>query len=324
MTLDAKIGIFTDVMRTEFNVAYQATAEPAAWEKFTQRIPSTARIEHYTWMSPSPGLARYAGHRRFGMIDTIRYSVNNLEFDAAFEVLMRDIKDDQTAGYTQKPKELAERAKKFPGRWVLKTLALGTSATLGTCFDGTAFFADSHTIGTGDNKLAATGSANSDGLTYNLAALYHGGALKPLLWQDRMGPDFETDGGTPQAKMQKTIKYWIDMEGNAAYGYWWDAVLLQWTNLPTVTEFQTGLGSISAAFRGFTLPKSLASEDGEYIHEQTDFNQSNLTLVGSAALERIAAQALNQEWIPQTIGSNTVATTNLYKGWSSFVPTNFF
>ncbi len=324
MSLDTQIGIFTDVMRTEFNVAYQATAEPAPWEKFTQRIPSTARIEHYTWMSPSPGLAKYAGHRRFGKIDATRYSVENLEFDASFEVLMRDIKDDQTGGYNQKPKELAERAKKFPGRWVLKQLALGTSATLGLCFDGTSFFANSHTIGTGDNLLARTGSANSDGLTYNLAALFTGGPLKPLLWQERMGPDFQTDGGTPQAKLNKTVKYWIDFEAQAAYGYWWDSVLMQFTNLPNVTDFQLALADISTAFRGFQLPKSLTSEDGEYIHEQEVFSSKNMTLVGSAALERVAAGALNEDFVPVTVGGSTVAANNIYRGWADFVPTNFF
>src|SRR5262249_7778937 len=130
-------------MRTEFQVAYQAVADPPPWEKFTQRIPSTARFEHYTWMTPSPGLARYAGHRRFGKIDAGKYSVESTEFDVAFQVPTRDIEDDQTGGYLLKPRELADRARNFPGRWVLKHLAAGTSRT---CFDGSNFFADSHNL----------------------------------------------------------------------------------------------------------------------------------------------------------------------------------
>ena len=151
MSLDQKVSLFTTKLRNEFAIAYGATAEPAQWEGFTTKVPSDARIEHYTWMTPSPGLQQYAGHRRFGKIDAVKYSVENVEFDAAFQVLLRDIEDDQTGGYMLKPKELAERAKLFPGRWVIKHLAAGKTRT---CFDGTAMFADSHTIGTGDNLLS--------------------------------------------------------------------------------------------------------------------------------------------------------------------------
>lgn len=320
MAVDQKIGIFTTKMRTEFQRAYQATAEPAKWQNFTQIIPSTARIEHYTWMSPSPGISRYKGHRRFGKIDTIKYSVENKEFDAAFEVLLRDIEDDQTGGYEIKPKELADRARIFPGRWSLKLLGQGASSY---CFDGTYFFADSHTIGTGDNKLTGTGTANSDSASYKMALLYHGGPLKPLLYQERKAPRFMTDAGTPQSSMAKQVKYWIDMEGEAAFGYWWDSVLHTWTNLPNVTDMHDAFRRMIAAFRGFVLPKSLDSEDGEYIHEQTDFSSANMTLVVTPALEQIAKQAVNAEWIPVTVGATTVSNTNLYKGLCDVVATNF-
>lgn len=212
MTVESRISILTTSLRTEFQLAFEAVAKPAPWEQYTQVIPSTARIEHYTWMSPSPGLNLYAGHRRYGKVTTVRYSVENLEFDVGFEVSMRDVKDDQTGGYVQIPKQLGHRAALFPGRWTIKHLAAGASRA---CFDGTNFFADSHTIGTGDNLLTHTCTGTSDGATYKIAAMFTGGALKPLLWQNRMGPELGTTSGTPQAKEAKTLRYWIDMEGEA-------------------------------------------------------------------------------------------------------------
>lgn len=305
-------------MRTEFQKAYEATAEPAEYERFTQVIPSTARIEHYTWMSPTPGIARYAGHRRFGKIDVVKYTVENIEFDAAFEVLRRDIEDDQTSGYEIKPKELGERARNFPSRWVLKNAALGTTLT---CFDGSAFFANSHTIGTGDNLLTGSGSGSAG--TYKMMMLHHGGPLKPLIYQQRKAPEFRTDSGTPTSDMAKLVRYWIDMEGAFAFGYWWDAIHYTWTNLPNVTEMGSAFREIIAAFRGYQLPKSLESEDGEYIHEQRNFSSANLTLVVDTDLEQIAKQAVNAEWIPVMISSTPVANTNLYKGLCNIVATNF-
>ncbi len=320
MTIESRISILTTSMRSEFQNAYKATAEPAEWERFTQVIPSTARIEHYTWMSPSPGMARWVGHRRYGKISTVRYSVENLEFDAGFEILMRDIRDDQTAGYVQKPKELAIRAKLFPGRWTIKHLAAGATRA---CFDGTNFFADTHSIGTGDNLLTHTCTGTSDGATYKIAFLYTGGPLKPLLWQNRMGPDFETTGGTPQAKEAKVVRYWIDMEGEAAYGYWWDAVQITLTNSPEVTDMYNVMRKVTSAFRGFQLPKAAASEDGEYIHEQAKFTASNMIAVASPDLETVFDQLFNQTWAPQSPGGSTVATTNKWMGKGTYVPSNF-
>src|SRR5262245_51263295 len=107
MPVDQKVGIFTDALRSEFINSYAGVIEPAPWEKWTTKVPSTARIEHYVWMTPSPGVALYAGHRRYGKLDAVRYSVENKEFDAAFDVLLRDIEDDQVGGYMMKPRELA-------------------------------------------------------------------------------------------------------------------------------------------------------------------------------------------------------------------------
>lgn len=319
MAIDNKVGIFTTSMRTEFLTSYEATAVPWSYEKSTTVVPSTARIEHYTWMSPAPGLAQFKGHRRYGKVEPIRYSVENEEFDGAFEALARDIEDDMTGGYKFQSQRLAAAAKSWPSRWVLKHLAAGGSRT---CFDGSNFFANSHTIGTGDNLISFDGGAN-DGADYNLVALFTGGPLKPLLWQDRKPPDLETDGGTPQSKEAKKVKFWLDMEGQAAYGYWWDAIWVDITDTPTVAEMQTIFGNIARQFRTFQLPQALASDEIEYIHEQQDFSEANLHLVGSTGLERILAQALNENWIPQNIGNNTVATTNLYKGWASYSVTNY-
>src|ERR1700674_3767119 len=116
-------------MRSEFEAAWQQIdpTKPAPWEEFTTTIPSTARTENYAWMTPTPGIQQYIGQRRYGKIDATKYTVNNLEWDAAFEVLIRDVRDDITGGYKLKSQDLAKRAALYPGRAVLKNLALGTT-----------------------------------------------------------------------------------------------------------------------------------------------------------------------------------------------------
>lgn len=329
MPVSQKISVFTTAMRAEFANAYQAIAVPAEYLRYTTVIGSTARIEHYTWMSPTPGLDLYKGHRRYGKIEDTKYSVENKEFDTGFEVLLRDVEDDQTKGYMMAPQQLAQRAKVFPSRWVLKHLA---NAETALCFDGTAMAADSHTIGTGDNLISYTSTGSSDGLTFNMVALHHGGMLKPLIYQDRKPPVMKTTAGTPQSNEAKIARYFLDMEGAAAYGYWWDLIWVNVTNTPSVADMHNIYAAVSNRFRTFQLPKSLDTEDGEYIHEQAAFSTANLTYVASVGLENLLRQSLNAEQIPQTVvggqgtgagTAQTVNTLNLFQGHANYVITNY-
>lgn len=306
-----KVSIFSAAMRSEFLNAYETPPTPTAFDKCVQMIPSTARFENYAWMSPTPGVDLYQGHRRLGKISEVTYKVENREYDSSFEVLLRDIEDDQTGGYAVKPKELASRARNFPKRKALQTLADGANQT---CFDGTAFFADSHTIGSGDNLMTAN-LASNDAVTHKIIALVTGGVVKPVLWQDRKSPKFMTDAGTPQSEYAKVAKYWIDMEGACAFGHWWDAIQLTITDTPTVTELQEQLGLIETRFRSFTLPKALATDSTEYAHEGLEFNEQTVTFVVSSKLGNLMRQCLNSD----IIVNGSTGITNIYKGFGSLV-----
>ncbi len=154
--------------------------------------------------------------------------------------------------------------------------------------------------------------------------MYYGNSvLKPLCWQNRSGPDFETISGTPQSKESRTLRWWVDMRGAPFFGYWFHAVQVQITNLPTVAEMHTIFAAIETAFRTFQLPKAADTEDGEYVHEQTVFGSDNLYFATSTGLGEVMRNVLTQDWAPQQIGANTVATTNSYKGFGKHVISTF-
>jgi len=308
-----QVDIFTAAMRAEFVNGYSQAdpARPAPWESIATVIDSKARIEHYAWLSPSPGIQPYVGHRRFAKIDVLPYKVENLEYDAAFQVPLRDVEDEQVGGYTLKARQLGEKARLFPGRAVLKTLSFGKSTT---CFDGSNFFADSHTIGTGDN-LMTFDAASNDGTAHNLIALVHQGPVRPVVWQNRKPFQLRDNAESKESLLQKSVSFWVDGEGAAAFGYWWDAIYVDITDTPTVAEMQTLLGQIEARFRGFTLPRNLGGDEPEFVHEQTDFNTQTCTLVCSTALAHILRQVLNQDIV---VASGT-AQTNVYKGFANLM-----
>jgi phage major head subunit gpT-like protein len=320
------VSALTATLKSEFWKAWEETAKPAPWEPFTTIIPSTTRIENYINAVPVPGMTEWFGHRNYAKVDSFVYSIRNKTYHNGFMAALEDVEDDQVGFLMSKPKELAIRAKKFPGRAVLKLLSQGDSTP---AFDGAYFFADSHNFGTGDNKLTYTtadaGTASATHLnTYKICALYHGDSfLKPLIWQMREAPDLQTNGGTPQSKESRQIRWWCDMRGAPAFGFWWNAIQMSVTGLPTVVEMHDIFSAIEGAFRLFTLPMTISTEDAERPHEQSLLSTENLTMVTSTGLGEVMRQALTQSWVPQGVSGTTVATTNNYVGWANHLISAF-
>jgi phage major head subunit gpT-like protein len=332
---------------------------------FTQIVASTAKIEYYPWMSPVPAITEFKGHRNYGTVESVIYAIRNLPYANGFVVPLDEVEDEafNVHGYMHKPRELALRARKFPGRAVLKNIgtsilagansAAGTSVTFSNgspgssinAFDGLSIFATrtdgtSGAIGTGtnfttnfatnDSKSGSSTSANN----YNMVFMYSGDILKPMIWQNRLAPRLLTNAGTPQSFESKQLRYWCDMRGAAAFGWWWHSYWFQFLGLPNITEMLQAFSTIIGAMRGFILPRAIVTDDGEYVHEQTDFKADNTAIAGSISLEPLLRQALNESWIPQAgsmgpvggsaTGAGTVVSTpNPFVGLASFTVSAF-
>lgn len=307
--INDKVTIFTAAMRTEFMDAYEALRSGlkiTPWSGFVQRINSTARIEHYPWMSPPPRLKRWYGRRNYTRPDVSKQKVENLEYSAEEMVLLRDIEDDQTGGYGSRMKMIAQDIVDFPGREAIKLLRDN-----GTCFDGTNFFADSHTVGTGDNNLVFD-CASNDATTHYVFSLLKTPGLKPIIWQDRKDKGLKDNAGTPQSEEEKQVKFWYDYEGAAAFGFWWTGVKTTVTDTPSVNEVETILKNIELAFRGFKLDKAAADDDEWYPNEQLKFDASSIVHVVNPSLENLFRAVLESETIQAGTAGGT--KTNLYRG----------
>jgi phage major head subunit gpT-like protein len=319
------VNVFTQMMRAEFINSMQAVGEPAPIEQFATTISSTGRIENYPWMSPAPGIGEYKGHRRLGQMDPINYSLLNREYDGAFEVNNRDIRDDKVGGYNMRMKDLALKAKSpFRSRNLLQTLAGGKT---GLCFDGSYFFATTHTLGGYATSIPGTvtnqggnllgwSCTTSDSTSHRIVVMVNEGPLKPLIFQNRQEPEFDTDSGTKESTYRKKTRYWIDLEAAFGYGYWWDAVMVEITNTPTFTEMQNILSAARQALRQFTLPKAKSEDANEYIHEQLEFKPDNTAVVCSTGLETVLDAVLNNASVGISVPTSTSgisSNNNWYK-----------
>lgn len=324
------INTFTGRMNVAFLNAMQKYGDPAPIDAFVETVPSNLRIENYTWMTPAPGMSRYAGYRRLAQMSPVKYTVENLEYDGAFSVPTRDIEDDQVGGYNRRMGDLVAKAgTPFKAQLALANLANGKTAT---GFDGTAFFATAHSIGdvggtiagavtnTTGNLLGFTGTGDASGVVHRFCLLITNGGLKPIIYQARKQPKFGTDAGTPQSSKAKKADYWVDLEAAAAFGYWWDAVMVEITNTPTIQNIWDSIDIARRALRGFKLPKARTTDPDEYPHEQLQFSPDNSTIVCSTGIETTMDHALNETYYGTASGSFT--SNNIYHKKFNLVATN--
>lgn len=331
------INLFTQIARQEFLKGMQTVpVEKLPVNDFVTWVDSTARIENYLWMTPSPGISEYIGRRRLAKLDQTKYTIENKEFDGSISVSTRDIDDDLVGGYPLRFNELGAKAERFPERWIYQKLAAGNS-TVG--FDGSNYFAYTHTWGAVDsaltvpapftqngsngvaltgNRLTYTSANSSDGAAYKAIFLIvnqGSGPIKPILYQRRKGPKLGNDAGTPQSQKAKQADYWVDLEAEALYGYWWDSFLVETVNTPNLTDVFTIIDMVIKAFLSFQLPNALPSDPPMYTHQGLDLTTQLGVCLVSPGLAQLFWHALNEERIGVSVaGSTSGLTQNIYRG----------
>lgn len=314
------VSAFTAMARAEFMNGKMAADEkpfPGAYEQFTTVMPSTTKVETHTYMSNLPRLSEFKGYSAAVRLMDKTYTVANKEYRIGpVQVRKTDLDDDQIGGYMRSVNALPARGQKDIGHKILAHLALGTS---NTCFDGSAFFANSHTFGSGDN-LDTANYASNDAVTHKVIGLVvDNPAVKPVVFQDRESlSQLMTDADTPQAAKLREYEYWADCRFGLAYGFWWDAYHVTITDTPTVAECYELIRQIINGFRSFTLPKGKDTDDTLYVHEGWNPDPTNFVLLCNLKLGELLRTAL-------TIAQYTTSTgnvDNVYRNVATLVPTS--
>jgi len=301
----------------EGKLAAEERVMPAQYDLFTTSIPSKVRVETHTFMSALPRLTEFKGYTPSVQLSNKEYQIVNKEYRIGeVQVSKTNLDDDQVGGFLKLIEAIPATGQRDIGFKVLAHLAAGTSTP---CFDGTNFFANSHTIGSGDN-LDTYDCTSNDGVTHKIIALRTDNPVyKPVLFQDResLGA-LETDADTPEARKKKMYEYWADCRFGLGYGYWWDAYHLTITDTPSVAECYTIIEQIVNGMRQFTLPKGRDSDDLLYVHEGWNPTPENFVLLCSLKLGMVLNRAMK-------ISQYTTATgnvDNVYQNVATVIPTS--
>ena len=315
------VTAFSALARAEFmqgKLAVDSRPMPIAYDSFVTTIASDSRVETHSYMSQIPRLREFKGYSPGTRLVSTPWTVPNLPYRAGPLIVTKDDLDDgKTQGYMTAVNYLPKQAQKDISAKILTTLAGGTT---NLCFDGTAMFADSHTIGSGDNLMTADHSGN-DWVTHKIIAIITDCPLKPVIFQDREPlSGLLTDADTPQAALLREYQYWADCRFGVACAAWMSAIHVTITDTPSLSELDTLLTNVFNRFRTFTMPKANDLDDTTYVHEGWVPDAGNLTILSSLQLTTLLDKMRTTDLIAS--GTSGAVVNNQFQNKFTLIPTS--
>ena len=124
---------------------------------------SDSDSEKYDWLGQSPTMQEFLDERRSIPLSNTGYTITNKTWESTVTVKRQDLADNKTGSIQRRIQQMAATAAGHQNKLLIDTLVNGTTDT---CYDGTAFFGNSHTAradegGTQDNLLAGSGTTTS-------------------------------------------------------------------------------------------------------------------------------------------------------------------
>lgn len=170
-------------LKTTFNKAFDAA--PSTWQKIAMRIPSTSSQNDYSWLSNFPKMREWVGDKVLKAFTAFSYTIVNKDWEATVEVDRNHIEDDELGIYAPQAQMAGFSAKQLPDEIVFDLVNNGFT---NTCYDGKAFFATSHKVGT--STVSNKGTAVLSCETTALAKAGYGAARTAM-------KKFKDDEGRP-------------------------------------------------------------------------------------------------------------------------------
>lgn len=142
--------------QTRFGADYNAAYETQSWRQIAQVVDSNSLNEAVPFSGAAPRVQDTTDVTlQYEDVNDYLIEISNRVFQAGWSIKREAWDDDRVGLFAGKPSEMAQAAAEHPGEYLWSLIELN-----GLAYDGTAFYANSRTIGassTIDNILAGTG-----------------------------------------------------------------------------------------------------------------------------------------------------------------------
>jgi len=193
VTSDMTTAMRTNVLAIFLKSLGELATEFEAWKKIATIIPSDKDKEEYDWLGASPPMNEWTDGRQLHGLNPYSLTLTNQDWEATFGINRNAFKDNKLGHIPMRVRGLARSYLKRVLEEVFSKLDDGATDT---AYDGTAFFADTRTIGASgniDNLLSGAYSDSATEIRAGLAAAY-----------DKMAT-FQDDWGKPLGLIPDTI-----------------------------------------------------------------------------------------------------------------------
>lgn len=167
--------------RALFNRDFQAAMGLQGWRDLVIPIDSAGEIETYEWFGTVPQVEDVThGQVSLNSLPEYNFSITNKEYQVAIEVSRAALERDRLNLISPRVSQLAEEHARHPGQLIFNLVVDNATA-----YDGSAYFANTRTIGNGaniDNILTGSGTSISQ-IQTDLAAA----RAQMRLFQDDQG-----------------------------------------------------------------------------------------------------------------------------------------
>lgn len=141
--------ITNKLARALFVQGFLTESRDLLWPQFCQEVDSYSETEYFATLGTAPQVELIDDSIPSDLKEWVDYSFTytNKTFRAAAEIKENLVVYDQTGQVKTIPGSMAARVVNFPDKRFFQNLRNGTSATLGKCIFGGAFFQASHAVG---------------------------------------------------------------------------------------------------------------------------------------------------------------------------------
>ena len=225
------LSSLTTAYSAAFNKAFSAAGRAA--DPLAMVVPSSTKVQDYSWLGHFPRLREWIGDRTVDSIKQQNYTLTNKKFESTVGVPRDAIEDDQYGVYSTMIAELGVSAKLHMDELVFGALKLGDSTE---CYDGQNFFDTDHPVGRSGEEVNVANRVGTTGTRWWLVDA--GRMLKPIIFQQRLAPEFQimTDFDDEAVFTRDEFRYGVRTRCVAGYGLWQTAFQSQ--NALTAASFE--------------------------------------------------------------------------------------